>query len=890
MVRWRPNIPNIMTLVLCLLFTAGLASPQSPGALGAEGKKGTIWYIPHTHWEGAVFKTREEYLELGLPIILRALNMLKRHPAYKFTLDQAAFIKPFLDRYPEEEATFRKFVAEGRLQLVGGMNIMPDINMPGGESFIRQVMIGKGFFRERLGVEITTGWCLDSFGHHAQMPQILKLAGMNSYWFFRGVANLQVPSEFQWQGIDGTKIAAFWLPYGYAVAYGSPANLPGFDYFFRQVYEGLKPFARGSDIVGLAGADVSEPEEHIPALVEEFNRKSDAPFQIRIGVPSEFETVVAQRGQQRVITGELNPIFQGIYSSRIEVKQWIRSLENLLTVAEKLGSLSNWLGAPFDMASLWRAWEPMTFNQTHDLASGVMVDKVFEDTVRGYEFSKRLGDELVRTSLEKLVSKIDTRGEGIPLVVFNPLGWPGTDAVEVNVGISEPGAIALALTGPEGARVPLQLTGAEQYADGGLRRVKVTFVARDVPAFGYSVYRVLPRSLASNEKLEGRTGGESVATRMGDSVAQRDTGFIENEFYRATFNLWTGEMTSLYDKSDNWESLSGPANVVAREHDGGDFWELYGNLHGGRNIAMTKQHLPPRAGQASFSSEQVGGSGRTRQGPVFSEYSVSHPFGSGQFSTVVRLYQGIRRVEVRTQILNNEKFVRYRVLFPTAVRDGKGTHEIPFGAIERPLGVEFPAQNWIDYGDGSKGVALLNRGLPGNNVGDNTLMLSLMRSARIQAYAYHGGYESGVSSDSGLEVGKQFTFHYALVPHSGDWREAGTARAGHEFNHPLIATTAGPHAGPLPRHWGLLEVSNANVLATVLRPANDGSTVVRLYESAGKAAPGVRVKFRVKVISAEESNLLEDAGRKLSVSSDTLQFDLGAYEIKTFKLRLQPLQ
>jgi len=80
------------------------------------------------------------------------------------------------------------------------------------------------------------------------------------------------------------------------------------------------------------------------------------------------------------------------------------------------------------------------------------------------------------------------------------------------------------------------------------------------------------------------------------------------------------------------------------------------------------------------------------------------------------------------------------------------------------------------------------------------------------------------------------------------------------------------------------------VLATVLRPANDGSTVVRLYESAGKAAPGVRVKFRVKVISAEESNLLEDAGRKLSVSSDTLQFDLGAYEIKTFKLRLQPLQ
>ena len=128
------------------------------------------------------------------------------------------------------------------------MNIMPDINMPGGESFIRQVMIGKNFFRERLGVDIKTGWALDSFGHHAQMPQILKLAGMNSYWFFRGVANLKVPSEFQWQGIDGTKINAFWLPLWICRRLWLARNLPGFDLFFRQVFEGLKPFARGSDL------------------------------------------------------------------------------------------------------------------------------------------------------------------------------------------------------------------------------------------------------------------------------------------------------------------------------------------------------------------------------------------------------------------------------------------------------------------------------------------------------------------------------------------------------------------------------------------------------------------------------------------------------------------
>ena len=90
------------------------------------------------------------------------------------------------------------------------------------------------------------------------------------------------------------------------------------------------------------------------------------------------------------------------------------------------------------------------------------------------------------------------------------------------------------------------------------------------------------------------------------------------------------------------------------------------------------------------------------------------------------------RIEVRTAILNNEKFVRYRLLFPTAIRNGKSVHEIPFGAIERPDGIEFPAQNWIDYSDGEKGVALLNRGLPGNNVADGTILLSLMRCTSIE--------------------------------------------------------------------------------------------------------------------------------------------------------------
>ena len=140
------------------------------------------------------------------------MSLLRAHPEYRFVLDQVAYVRPFLERYPEQAAAFRQYVAEGRLQIVCGNDVMLDVNMPSGESWVRQVLYGKGYYRDTLGVDVTVGWGLDTFGHHAQMPQLLKLAGYQSYWFQRGVPGNETPSEFLWQGVDGTKIPAFWLP------------------------------------------------------------------------------------------------------------------------------------------------------------------------------------------------------------------------------------------------------------------------------------------------------------------------------------------------------------------------------------------------------------------------------------------------------------------------------------------------------------------------------------------------------------------------------------------------------------------------------------------------------------------------------------------------------
>ena len=430
--------------------------------MGNDETRDTFYLIPHTHWEGAVFQTREAYLDMGLPNILRALALLKTFPEYRFTLDQACYIKPFLERYPEQAEAFRRFVDEGRLAIVGGTDSMLDVNMPGGESFVRQVLYGKGYFRRTLGVDVTVGWQLDTFGHHAQMPQLLKLAGLRSFWFFRGVPDWDTPAEFLWEGLDGTRLPAFWLPLSYAVSYGSPPTLPEFSRFMEERYNELGRFSPGPLRAGPGGADVCAPEEHLPALVAEHNRQGDSALRLCLATPTEYEAAANLGDGTPVIAGELNPVFQGIYSSRIELKQQTRRLESLLTTAEKLGVLLHSLGVSTSDDNLWEAWERLLFNQAHDLMSGVMTDGVYEDTMHSFDFSRRLAEGEVAARLRSYCAALNTCGEGLALVVFNPLGSPRTDIVFATVGFATGEVMALQIVDPAGQPVPAQLLREER--------------------------------------------------------------------------------------------------------------------------------------------------------------------------------------------------------------------------------------------------------------------------------------------------------------------------------------------------------------------------------------------------------------------------------------------
>ena len=194
-------------------------------------------------------------------------------------------------------------------------------------------------------------------------------------------------------------------------------------------------------------------------------------------------------------------------------------------------------------------------------------------------------------------------------------------------------------------------------------------------------------------------------------------------------------------------------------------------------------------------------------------------------------------------------------MFPTTIKDGTATHEIPFGAIDRPNAIEFPAQNWADYSDGGRGLAVLNIGLPGNLVSDGTMLVSLLRAHTLGAYGFGGGYEPGMSSDTGFQLGRERSMRYALVPHEGDWRDAGVLRDGWEFNHPLICRTVLPHQGSLPSDGGSIEISSPDVVVSSLKPSREDDVALRVYEASGRPATAVTLNLSAKVLGARRGQL-----------------------------------
>lgn len=854
-------------------------------------EKHKVYMIPHFHFDVSWIKTHEECLKFAFSNILDVLNLIEKHGKYHFCLDQTIMIQAFLERYPEQIKAFKKALAEKKLELVCGMYTMPDTNIPSGEFLVRQFILGKRFVEKSFGVDVICGWMIDSFGHSLQMPQILNKCGFKYYIFGRG-APREIPTEFYWRGIDGSRILTHWMAKTYvagwiptssgeciqALSQELPAVTRGLlrSQSLRwlsisprkglekidELFDFLVQLAPTSNILIPNGGDFSPPQPEILAVVDEWNKKREDICAV-VSTPSAFfKSVEKSRLELPEVSEELNPVFQGVYGSRIGIKQENRKAENLLLTAERSATVASILGALYPEDELTEATRLILFNQFHDIICGCGTDTINLKAIQRFKETEKISERVLKASLQYLADRIDTTGEGIPMIVFNPLSWIRTGSAKTEVSFTSPSVKNLSIKDYKGQNIPFELTKEEHYPDNTLKLATFTFIAKDIPAMGYKIYFIHTKDEYSRMKSGIKAGSD----------------YIENQFFKIIIDKnHGGNIISLYDKENNREILDTTeylGNCLICETDVGDLYEVNGSADGLASMNTLKIESLPTSEAADFSSNHTAITS-IHSGLIKSKITVTGHMEDLVYRQYITLYQGIRRIDFKTELDFHGSHRRVRICFPLNVKNGKTCHEIPFGVIQRGEG-EYPAQNWVDHYNKEYGVSVINQGLPGNNITDKVAFITLLRSVdRV--------FTDQPSGEDALERGKH-EFNYAVLPHKGNWKQAQSHKNALQFNIPLITIKTSTHEGDLPKEMSFLSIKPETLVLATLNRSNE-DVILRFYEATGKKTKG-KVAFFRSIQEAWITNLLEVNIDNVEVNRKGISMEIQPFEIITLRIKL----
>jgi alpha-mannosidase len=360
--------------------------------------------VPHTHWDREWYLPFEFFrLRLG-SVVDGVLDTLERDPSFtSFTLDgQAIVLEDYVEVRPENAERLQALLDAGRLE-AGPSYVLPDEILVGGESLVRNLLLGRRVCR-RFGVEPSgAGYLPDSFGHPAQLPQILAGFGIRTFLFSRGMGDEidDVGVVFRWRAGPAEVVACQMLPH-----YDNFARLTSYqdaEERVRAIVERFGDVVRGagqSDIVLANGSDHLPIEPELPKFLAELERTLDAPF--RIGRYDAHAP--AAKGlpvhEGELVGSRLQNILRGVNSARIYLKQANERAERRLLSIETAAALRTLRDdAAYPAADLRLAWRDLLRNHPHDSICGCSCDEVHRDMLVRYEQLDRTLDFVEREAL-----------------------------------------------------------------------------------------------------------------------------------------------------------------------------------------------------------------------------------------------------------------------------------------------------------------------------------------------------------------------------------------------------------------------------------------------------------------------------------------------------------
>ncbi|WP_406817092.1 NEW3 domain-containing protein [Mycobacterium sp. M23085] len=476
----------------------------------------TMFMVSHFHYDPVWWNTQGAYTSVwtedppgrarqrnGFDLVRAHLEMVRRDPDYKFVLAEVDYLKPYWDTRPDDRADLRRFIEQGRVEVMGGTYNEPNTNLTSPETTIRNLVHGMGFQRHVLGANPATAWQLDVFGHDPQFPGMAADAGLTSSSWARGphhqwgpalgggsetgdVERMQFASEFEWISPSGRGLLTHYMPAHYSAGWwmDSAASLAEAENATCELFDQLKKVALTRNVLLPVGTDYTPPNKWVTEIHRDWAARYTWP-RFMCALPCEFFAAVRDELAQRGLapspqTRDMNPIYTGKDVSYIDTKQANRAAENAVLQAERFAVFAGLLtGAPYPQAALAKAWVQLVYGAHHDAITGSESDQVYLDLLTGWRDAWELGRAARDNSLALLSGEVG--GSEGDVIVWNPLNCRRTDIITAH------------LDSPPAARVRvLDADGAELAAHVERDGRSVSWLARDVPSLGWRAYRLVP--------------------------------------------------------------------------------------------------------------------------------------------------------------------------------------------------------------------------------------------------------------------------------------------------------------------------------------------------------------------------------------------------------------
>lgn len=800
--------------------------------LKGQGKPGVnVTMLGHTHidvaWLWRLRHTREKTARSFSTVN----RLMEKYPEYIFIQTQPQLYDYLKEDYPDIYEHIKKRVAEGRWEPSGAMWVECDCNLASGESIIRQILVGKNFFKKEFDYESEFLWLPDVFGYSWALPQILKKSGVNTFMTTKiswNDTNRLPYDTFIWRGMDGSEVTTHFVTTTELNDVTYTYNGESRPYAIKGVWDNYRNKDLNRDLLisyGF-GDGGGGPTREMIKYIEAAKLMPGIP-NVETGRATEYfrklnETIKENpyNGYLPIWDGELYLEFhRGTYTSQGYNKKMNRFMEYKLREEEMLSVFAEKLfDKPYNREEFLKAWKIVLCEQFHDILPGSSIHEVYEDSHEEYERALKYIENATKAAKASFVTEKENA-----FTLFNQANWERDSIVKIPAGVE-----TYEYTDSEGNTLPSHRCGEQDHVYvKGLKPLAFTTITRTAKV-------------------------ENVAEEFEENT-------VETPYYIVSWDD-KGRLVRLYDKGADREVIPEGkfANVIQIFEDKPrcfDAWELEST------IDLKKEEIPCD-GNIIKTKNELG---------YFIHFTYN--YNNSKIMQTLCLYNDKRRIDFKTVVDWKESQKILKTAFSVDIRGVFARYDVQEGNIVRPITrntsweaakFEVVAHKWADLSETGYGVALLNDCKYGYDIKEDTMRLSLLKSATDPDY----------SADYGTHE-----FTYSLYPHKEEWYNARLEEEAFDLNSPVVVLDGESALD----NESLISFDAKNIVLDAFKKAeNEEAYVLRFHEYTGRRGK-INLTTVLKFDSWCESDLMENPLGEWKQTA--MEVEVKPYEIKTIMLK-----